>query len=89
MSLVVVGSEDPAFGALPRLKCSPEAFKGEHRWLRSAFFLSSFFLYFPCFWRGPLSWGYGLPRFWCGPSSWGYAGLAHCSPCSSLCGKLG
>ena len=27
----------------------------------------SFFLSFPRFWRGPLSWGYGLPRFGVAP----------------------
>ena len=33
-------SEDPAFSALPRLQCSPKTFRGERRWLHSAFFLS-------------------------------------------------
>ena len=53
MLLVMVGSEDPALGALPRLKCSPSAFGGERRWLHGAFFPSSFFLSFPRFGVAP------------------------------------
>ena len=63
-------SEDSAFGALPRLKCSPNAFKGERRWLHIVFFLSFFSHYHtPTLRCGPLSWGYRLSRFWCGPLS--------------------
>ena len=61
-------SEDPAFGALPQLKCNPKTFRGERRWLHSAFFLS-FFPHFhtPKLWHGPLSRGYGLPCFGVAP----------------------
>ena len=42
-TLVWLRSEDSAFGALPRLKCNPKTFRGQRRWLHSAFFLSFFF----------------------------------------------
>ena len=91
-------SSHPAFGAVPRLQCSPRAFSCERQWLHSAFFLSFFLLSFPSFLRGPLSWiwiqtptlwrcpliwGYRLPRLGRGPSSWGY-GLPRflCGPSS-------
>ena len=49
MSLVMVGSEDYAFGALPRLKCHRGIVRDERQWLQSSFFLSSFLLSFPHF----------------------------------------
>ena len=76
MSLVVVGSEGSAFGALPWLKCSPTAFRGKRRWLHSVFFLS-FFLFAFFFFSCSLTIGgkdfhpSALPRFWPGHLSWG------------------
>ena len=48
--------EDPTFVALPRLKGNPNTFKGEHRCLQSAFFVSFFFFshfHTPKLLRGP------------------------------------
>ena len=44
----------------PSLSVVPNSFRGEHWYCILSF---AFLSLFPTLWRGPLSWGYGLPRF--------------------------